>query len=262
MTSAATTPRTVHVEHCMGTVFTIDIRDEGEWREAIAEVVTFLHTVDAVFSTYKHDSDISRIRRNELRVDDAHPDVATVLELCARAQTVTGGVFSAMPEGRLDPTGLVKGWSISRAGTILSAHGAINHAVNGGGDMQLTGEAAPGRPWRVGIVDPSDRTTVHSVAAGRDFALATSGVAERGAHIVDPFTGRAPTGVLSATVAGPSATFADAYATAAFVLGRSALPWIRSVEGYEAMLVLADGTTLHSDGWARRFSPSSELPGF
>ncbi len=207
--------RTVHVEHCMGTVFTIDIRDQGEWADAIAEVVGWLHHVDTVFSTYKPDSDISRIRRRELRAVDAHPDVLTVLELCAGVQTATGGCFSAMPNGKLDPTGLVKGWAIERAGELLRAYESVNHAVNGG-DMQLAGEPAPGRPWRVGIEDPLDRSRILTVVTGRNVAVATSGTAQRGAHILDPFTGHPVTGYASATVVGPLLTYADAYATAAF----------------------------------------------
>lgn len=47
-----------------------------------------------------------------------------------------------MVHGRLDPTGLVKGWAIEQASQLLRQHGAVNHAVNGGGDVQLAGEAA------------------------------------------------------------------------------------------------------------------------
>ena len=101
--------RTVHVEHCMGTVFTTDIRDPGNWDNAIGDVVSWLHEVDRVFSTYRYDSDICRLQRGEITLDGAHRDVAEVLELCADAQVVTGGYFTAMPNGRLDPTGLVKG---------------------------------------------------------------------------------------------------------------------------------------------------------
>lgn len=247
--TVAVSDRTVHVEQCMGTVFTIDIRDQGEWADAIAEVVAWLHHVDTVFSTYKPDSDISRIRRRELRAVDAHPDVLTVLELCARVQTATGGCFSAMPNGKLDPTGLVKGWAIERAGELLRAHESMNHAVNGGGDMQLAGESAPGRPWRVGIEDPLDRSRILTVVSGRDIAVATSGTAERGAHILDPFTGHAVTGYASATVVGPSLTYADAYATAAFVMGRDALQWAESIEEYEVLLVDSNGKMGTSGGW-------------
>jgi FAD:protein FMN transferase len=241
--------RTVHVEHCMGTVFTIDIRDAGTWDDAIAEVITWLHHVDAVFSTYRPDSEIERISRGELRVADADPDVATVLDLCADVQGVTGGYFSAMPAGRLDPTGLVKGWAIERATQLLRRRGSSNHAVNGGGDMQLAGEARPGEPWRVGIADPGDAARTVSVVAGRDCAIATSGSSERGHHLTDPFTGQAATALASATVIGPSLTYVDAYATAAFVMGLDALPWIEPIDGYSALLVATAGKVHRSSGW-------------
>ncbi len=100
-----TRARTVHVEHCMGTVFSIDIRDRGAWGDAIAEVVRWLHHVDRVFSTYRVDSDVSRMRRGELAVTDAHAEVARVLDLCAELQAETRSWFSARYDGRLDPTG-------------------------------------------------------------------------------------------------------------------------------------------------------------
>lgn len=42
-----------------GTAFTIDVRDAGVRRDAIARVIAWLHRIDAVFSTYRADSDIS-----------------------------------------------------------------------------------------------------------------------------------------------------------------------------------------------------------
>jgi thiamine biosynthesis lipoprotein len=247
--TSATAPRTVHVEHCMGTAFTIDIRDRGRWDAAIADAVSWLHRVDAVFSTYRAGSDISRIRRGELRVADADPEVGAVLELCAQAATATGGAFTAMPQGRLDPTGLVKGWAVERASRLLWAHGAVNHGVNGGGDLQLAGEAAPGRPWTVGITDPRDRSRIVSTVTGRDFAVATSGIGERGSHILDPFSARPALALASASVVGDRLTFADAYATAACVLGTQAIRWIEEVDGYQALLIDATGTLSTSRGW-------------
>jgi thiamine biosynthesis lipoprotein len=241
--------RTVHVEHCMGTVFSIDVRDPGDWTEAIADVVAGLHRVDAVFSTYRAGSDISRLRRGELRLADADPDVAVVLDLCARLQQETGGHFSALSGGRIDPTGLVKGWAVEAASRRLREHGSANHAVNGGGDVQLAGEAEPGRLWTVGISDPDDRSRVLATVSGRDFAVATSGTAERGAHLTDPFTGRPVTHLAAATVTGPSLTRVDAYATAAFVMGRSAPAWIDTVPGHAALLVDPDGGRHTSSAW-------------
>jgi thiamine biosynthesis lipoprotein len=241
---------TTRVEHCMGTVFTVSIRDDGDWSLAIADVVGWLHTVDATFSTYRPDSDICRIHRGELTVEDAHPMVTDVLDRCARVQHDTGGFFSSLIDGQVDPTGLVKGWAIERASAMLSRAGARNHAVNGGGDMQLAGEAEPGRAWAVGTTDPRDRSRVLSVIEVRDGAVATSGVTERGRHIVDPFTGRpVANGLASATVTGARLTEVDAYATAAFVMGLPALGWAEPRGGVEVLLVDEEGARHSSSGW-------------
>ncbi len=207
----------------MGTVFSIDIRDPGIWEDAIAAVVTCLHRVDAVFSTYQDDSDISRIRRRELALGDADPDVSRVLELCAQVERESDGYFTAFEGSDLDPTGLVKGWAIERASDLLRAHGSHHHAVNGGGDIQLVGDADLAPPWRIGISHPLERDRLLTVVTGDSFAIATPGVAERGMHIVNPHNGGPAHGLVSVTVVGPSLTGVDAYATAAFAMGPGAL---------------------------------------
>jgi thiamine biosynthesis lipoprotein len=233
----------------MGTVFSIDIRDPGRWPDTVRDVVGWLHRVDSTFSTYRSDSDISRIRRGELAVADADPLVARVLDLCARVRSVTRGYFSEFFDGQVDPTGLVKGWAIERSSALLRARGSHDHAVNGGGDVQLAGEAAAGRPWRVGISDPLDRGRVVTVVAGRDFAVATSGTAERGAHIVDPVAARPATEFASVTVVGPELTFVDSYATAAFAMGADALRWVEDLPGHEAFAIRPDGSTQATSGF-------------
>jgi thiamine biosynthesis lipoprotein len=249
--------RVVHVEHCMGTAFTIDVRDDGCWDDAIRDVVEWLHRVDAIFSTYRADSDISRIRDASMHVLDAAPEVAEVLDLCTRVQAVTRGYFSAYwRDGTLDPTGLVKGWAIERASERLRRHGSANHAVNGGGDLQLAGEAAPGRPWRVGIVDPRDRHRLIADVEGSDIAVATSGTAERGAHIVDPRRGVAADALASVTVIGRSLTFVDAYATAAFAMGADAYAWIEALPDHDGIVVAGSGGVRRTNGRER---PAMEL---
>lgn len=242
--------RTVRVEPCMGTVFTIDIRDRGDWHEPIAAVVDWLHSVDAVFSTYRSDSAVNRLDRGEVTLDDCPGDVREVLTLCTEVHLDSGDYFTARPAGRLDPSAMVKGWAIERAGDLLRSAGADNHAVSGGGDMQLTGEAAPGRGWRVGIADPHRRNAVVAVVVGSGIAVATSGTAERGAHITDPFTGRPAVESASVTVVGNHLTFADAYATAAFAMGHRSRDWVESLPGCEALGVRADGTTWQTGGFA------------
>jgi thiamine biosynthesis lipoprotein len=73
-------------------------------------------------------------------------------------------------------------------------------------------------------------------------AVATSGTAARGEHIIDPVTGAAPGGLLSATVIGPELTWADVYATAAFVRGSDALAWLSGLAQHVAVVVTTDGS--------------------
>ena len=78
-------------------------------RAAIADAVTWLHRVDDVFSTYRYDSQVSRLGRGELRLVDCDGDVEEVLELCAQVGRETDGYFSSTYGGRLDPTGARQG---------------------------------------------------------------------------------------------------------------------------------------------------------
>jgi thiamine biosynthesis lipoprotein len=238
------------VEECMGTVVSFDIRAPFVEPAVVADVIGWLHWVDATFSTYRTDSEISRIGRGELTPAGAAPEVRLILDRCAELSEQTDGYFSAFPAGSLDPSGLVKGWAIEQASDRLLAAGAVNHSVNGGGDVQCAGEAAPGRPWRIGVADPADRSRILAVVAGRDLAVATSGSAERGAHLLDPHTGAPPTGLASVTVAGSRLATADAYATAAYAMGPAAPAWLARLAGYRSFVVRADGSTWASPGFA------------
>jgi len=110
-------------------------------------------------------------------------------------EAASDGYFNATIGGVLDPSGVVKGWAIERVSALLSAAGVRSHAVNGGGDVQLTGARSDGSPWRIGVAHPLRSGALATVVEGRDFAVATSGCAERGCHILDPRTGRAPVGL-------------------------------------------------------------------
>ncbi|MFC5655542.1 FAD:protein FMN transferase [Streptomyces nogalater] len=233
----------------MGTVFSIDVRggDPGAVRAALAKAVRGLHAADAAFSTYREDSDVSRLGRGELTVSRCAPEVAEVLGLAAEAERVSGGWFSTRYRGAPDPTGIVKGWAAERAARELAAVAGVRGvAVNGGGDVQLLGAPEPGRAWRVGVADPlraGGLAAVVSAAGAREWAVATSGTAERGAHIVDPRTGRpAVTDLVAVTVVGPGLAFADCWATAAFAMGtREGLSWLESLPDAEGLLITTDG---------------------
>jgi len=231
------------VETVMGIPVGVDVRDDGVDPAVLDRVFAHLHAVDAAFSPYRATSDVRRIAAGTLAVAAARPEVRAVLARCERLRHATGGRFDVHATGRLDPSGFVKGWAVEGAVTLLRAAGARNLCVHAGGDIRVAGERAPGRPWRVGVQHPSeaDRTAavLHAPAAG--LAVATSGAYERGAHIVDPRTGRPPRGVLSVTVCGPDLGTADAYATAAFAMGPEGPAWTATLPAGFAALTILDG---------------------
>jgi FAD:protein FMN transferase len=249
---AGISARVRHAEQVMGTVVSFDVPVFARHEGILQAAVRWLHWVDRVFSPYRPDSDVSLLARAEVTVDACAPEVAEVIAACAFLSDSSGGYFTAAPGGQFDPSGFVKGWAVERASQLLSAAGSADHLVNGGGDVQCAGGRAPGEGWRVGIVNPFRAGQLALVVAGRDFAVATSGAAERGLHIVDPVSGRPPTGLASLTVAGPSLAFADAYATAAFAMGDAlAREWTESLEGYEAFAITDDGATWQTGGFSR-----------
>ncbi|GAA1663636.1 FAD:protein FMN transferase [Nonomuraea maheshkhaliensis] len=236
---------TRHVEQAMGTVFSFDVRHDAD--EAVARAIAWLHHVDEVFSTYRPDSAISRLARGEVGLTGCPPEVAHVLALCAQAEHHTGGYFTTCPGGRLDPSGLVKGWAVEEASLLLTEAGAPRHCVNGGGDIQLGPDPSP---WRIAIADPLRPDTLRTVVTGHGLAIATSGNAERGPHILDPHTGRLAGELLSITLIGPRLTTVDAFATAAYAMGDDARDWIEECEDLEAFAVTTGGHTWQTTGFA------------
>lgn len=240
------------VEHVMGMPIVVDARDDGFDEAMLDEVFDWFRFVDATFSTYKEESEISRLNRGELDLADAHPTVREILERCDELREETSGYFDARAvlPGLVDPSGLVKGWSVDRAAAMLEQRGACNFAVSAGGDMVLRGCALPDECWRVGIQHPTIRDRIAKVVEANDLAVATSGAYARGDHVVDPHTSRPPDGVLSVTITGPELATADAYATAAFAMGVAGPAWTAQLpDGYAAMTILADERVLSTPGF-------------
>lgn len=235
-----------HAEHVMGTVFSFSVRDRNA--DGLPAAVARLHQLDAMFSTYRADSPISRLGRREISLDDCDPEVVEVLAVCAEVAEETEGWFTTSVDGRLDPSGWVKGWAIAEAARLLTEGGSKDHCVTGGGDVQTVGES-----WRIGVADPRYAGRLVTVVAGDDFAVATSGVAERGAHIYDPYRGVPADGLLSMTLvgsAGVGIARVDAWATAAFAMGPElGLEWAGRRSGIEAFAVLPDGELRWTSGF-------------
>lgn len=237
------------VEMVMGTAISVDARDDDVGD--LDDIFGWFRRVDDMFSTYKEESPISRLGRGEITVADCDPDVGWVLARGEELRRASGGYFDLWATGILDPSGLVKGWSVELASAMLLERGAANHCINAGGDVRMRGEPVPGRPWHVGIVHPLVRGALTVVVVGRDLAVATSGVAERGLHVIDPLRGRPADALASVTVVGPDLTWADAHATTALAMGLEAPEWLAELAGHEAYVIDAGGHVWWTEGFAR-----------
>lgn len=221
--------RRAFVEQIMGLPVSVHVRAtdtrQPEVETAVANAFAHLRQADRVFSTWRADSDLMRLRRGELGVGQTHPWLADVIELCIEAEELTGGRFSAWYEKRdgrrlFDPTGLVKGWAVVGAAAYLDEVPAISYCLNAGGDLLVgvgRGMADRAPTWRVGVEDPRDRSRIAAVLPLTSGAVATSGTSARGHHILDPRTAKPVERPGSATVQGPDLMWADIWATAAFV---------------------------------------------
>jgi thiamine biosynthesis lipoprotein len=210
---------------------TSSVLDEVTVSAAVDEVEQFFYQVDRDFSTYKQDSQVSRIRRSELKIEDTSEYVQQVWALCEFSRDLTLGSFDSWKaEGGFDPSGLVKGWAAEVGAQMLVEAGCENVLINASGDIVLRGGKPDGGPWSIGIASPDDVEKYVKFFDVTDGSVATSGDYEKGAHIVDPHTGLIAIGARSATVIGPDGAICDALATALMVDGIDAQKWIGRVE--------------------------------
>lgn len=214
-----------------GTVVVIEATslglDEKAVSAAVDTVEQFFYEVDRDFSTFKSDSQVSRIRRGELRIEDADEYVQQVWGLCEFSRELTLGAFDPWKaEGGFDPSGLVKGWAAEVGAQMLVEAGVEKVLINASGDIVLRGGKPEGGPWNIGIASPDDVEKYVKFFDVVDGSIATSGDYEKGAHIIDPHTGLIAIGARSASVIGPDGAICDALATALMVDGADAQKWI------------------------------------
>jgi len=152
--------------------------------------------------------------------------------------------------------GIAQGFAADCVMAALRRHG-IRHALVDAGEIGAIGGKNESEPWKVGIQHPRRPDAYIEIAKLEGRCLATSGDYAtsfgedfRDHHIFDPRIGRSPETLSSVTIAAPTATQADALATAVFVLGpERGLGLVRSMPEVDAFLVLKDGATLATEGF-------------
>lgn len=253
------------VEVVMGMPIGIDLRDPKVHRDpdraqaVLDQCFDLLRSIDATFSLWRPDTPMARLAAGSAELRDMPTPVVEVLRACVSASRLTAGSFSARdPQGRLDPTGLVKGWAVAKVGRLLLNAGYFHWCISAAGDVLVHGQARPDESWVVGISAPhAPGRLLDAVRLGAGDAVATSGTGERGDHIWDPLRGNAARGVRSASVVcaatGPDAIVrADVLATAAVARGRGAVAWLDRLAHVEAIVVHEDGSLASTSGWCDR----------
>lgn len=252
-----------HVEFCMGTGFRFQGRSPlgGDATDHAVQIAcAILHEADAIFSLYKPESPLSRLAAGKTSVAECPPVVSEVWDACEYWSQKTDGWFSAFtPEHTFDPSGLVKTWAARRAAESLIEADITDFTMNAGGDVFISDQATGELDWRIGLSKPVSIASAEAGALavlnlkGTEFrAVATSGSAERGAHIWNPKSpAHSPAGeFLQVSVIARDLVEADIWATAAFAEGLASMARIDREPNLEALAILPDGQIAATPGLA------------
>jgi thiamine biosynthesis lipoprotein len=231
---------------------TVEIVSDKDVSDLFDRVYAFFAEVDSNYSPFKTDSMVARVNRRELAPTAAGDEMLSLLSLADLTRQQTGGYFNVWRDGRFDPSGIVKGWAIYQAATIIREAGFTDFDVDAGGDIQIYGCNPQAERWRVGICNPFDPTQVVKTLAVTDCGVATSGLYQRGRHIYNPHAADdLLDDIVSLTVVGPNVFEADRFVTAAFAMGRAGIAFIESRPGFEGYMIDHDGIATLSSGLGR-----------
>ena len=234
----------------MGMPIIIEIANSGT-EELLKELFDYFRSVDARYSTYKEDSEITQIN-NGLPESQWSDEMKSVLALCEQTRKDTKGYFNILHNGKKDPSGIVKGWAIQKAADILHRKNVNNFYIEAGGDIQVSGQETDDKPWTIGIRNPFNIDEIIKSITVTSEGIATSGTYIRGQHIYNPFNPESAIDqVQSLTVIGPDIYEADRYATAAFAMGKTGIGFIESLSGLEGYMVTNDKVATYTNGFER-----------
>ncbi len=156
---------------------------------------------------------------------------------------------------KLDFGSIAKGYAVDKAVEILKSFGIKKALVNLGGEVK-----GMGKQWSVGIKHPRVTDLLLTKVKLKDYGIATSGDYEkyffengvRYSHIIDPETGYPSNLYQSVSVINKDVSFADALATAFFVLDKEqVLKLVNNLPETECLLIDKEGKRYESDGFKK-----------
>src|SRR5689334_11608335 len=92
----------------MGMPIDLAVLDRGVRQQDLDAVFAEFIAIDAQFSPFKPDSEISRFNRGKIIEKDLSPRLREIFALCEKTKHETGGYFDiSRPDGTIDPCGMV-----------------------------------------------------------------------------------------------------------------------------------------------------------
>lgn len=244
-----------HVFDTMGTTVSLNCPGLAGDSPELAAVMADFAGFDHKYSLYKSDSELSAIARGDLALSSASPELREVYARAIDWRNATGGEFSPhRPDGVIDLNGIVKALAMQKASDRLRGFGLLHWCLNVGGDVVSHGSETDGSAWTVGIVDPFDRSSLLCAInlTGDRAAVATSGSAERGAHIWSPHRVRGD--FSQVTVVAADIETADVLATAIVAGGTATLNSVTHNYSVDVLTVDAWGALTATPGFTASLS--------
>jgi FAD:protein FMN transferase len=217
-----------------------------------AAVARVLERWEAAFSLFRPESELSRVNASQAQLLHVSRLFASTLQVALDVAADTAGLVDPTLCGRW-PEVVVSGRMLSRPrGLALDLNGVVKalavdeavEALDGPGFVSVGGDLAVRGPVDVAL--PAGGA-IRVVSGG----LATSGTASRGAHLVDPATGRpSESRWEQVTASGATCLAADAAAKTGFLLGEDGPAWLDE-RGIPGRFVAGDGEIVENETWDR-----------
>lgn len=241
----------------------LDTDDREYARQAAGAIFRRIDQLENLLSKYNPGSDVGQI--NLLKAGESvrvGSEVIECIEIAQWAYQVTDGLFdptlgsgfqwleidrenftvgwNTKGKASLDLGGLGKGYALDHVTSLLDDWEMPKAVLNAGGSTVL----ALGREWTLGVGGPwGERVGMDEVTL-KNKALSGSGTEVKGAHIMNPMSGKPAKRHLAAWAIHPSAAKADALSTAFMMMEKNKIEALCKTEPGTTAFVVEPNETL------------------
>ena len=257
-----------------GTTYSVQFTENIDKEEIHILVKAELDRIDMVFSTYKEDSEISKINycRTTAECDGyllmentpSAKEFKYLFEIGEKIYEDSNQAFYPvdvalghmnMPgsQSPIDFSAIGKGYAVDKIAKLLASNGIFNYFIDIGGELSVNGTKF-GELWTWGVNNPFDLNSgaYRAFSAPQNgISIATSGEYRNPGHIWNGSGDVGKRDAISVTVIGGNTTEADAWATAMYVLGIEEGLEIAEKEGLAVFFIKNDGKSINSSEWSK-----------